>query len=553
MNTQHTVNAAQLLVQCLEAENVKYIFGIPGEENLAFLEALRTSNIKLIITRDEQSAVFMAATMGRLTGKVGVALSTLGPGATNLVTGVAYAQLGAMPLLVITGQKPIRKSKQGRFQIIDTVRMMQPITKFATSIISADRVASVVREAIRIAEEERPGAVHIELPEDIALEETTVSAIVPQKTRRPNADDKSIQVAIDAIEAAKAPVVLVASGANRKLIRKQLGLFLDHTKIPFITTQMGKGVLDEDSQLYLGTTALSSGDFAHKILEKSDLIIVIGHDVTEKPPLVFVPNKHKVLHIHFSNAVIDDVYIPTHEVVGDISHTLWQLTQKLQPQSAWDFSSFVRIAQKGRDAINDAAKTDAFPLLPERIVADVQHVMPKDGVLSLDNGMYKIWFTRNYLAHEQNSLLVDNAFATMGAGLSAGIATKMLNPQKSVLVIAGDGGFMMNVAELETAKRLGLNLTILILNDSGFGMIKWKQKDMHFADFGLDLSNPDFVKLAESFGANGYRVSKADELSPMLEHALKTPGIHIIECPIDYTKTNDALGKSLQETLNDTE
>ena len=554
METKHTsVNAAQLLVQCLEAENVKYIFGIPGEENLAFLEALRTSSIRLIITRDEQSAVFMAATMGRLTGKVGVALSTLGPGATNLVTGVAYAQLGAMPLLVITGQKPIRKSKQGRFQIIDTVRMMQPITKFTTSITSADRVASVTREAIRIAEEERPGAVHIELPEDIALEETTVSAIVPQKTRRPNADEKSIQVAIEAIESAKAPVVLVASGANRKLIRKQLGLFLDHTKIPFITTQMGKGVLDEDSELYLGTTALSSGDFAHKILEKSDLIIVIGHDVTEKPPLVFVPNKHKVLHIHFSNAVIDDVYIPTHEVVGDISHTLWQLTQKLQPQPVWDFSTFVRIAQKGRDAINDAAKTDAFPLLPEGIVADVQRVMPKDGVLSLDNGMYKIWFTRNYIAHEQNSLLVDNAFATMGAGLSAGIATKMLNPDKSVLVVAGDGGFMMNVAELETAKRLGLNLVILLLNDSGFGMIKWKQKDMHFADFGLDLSNPDFVQLAESFGAKGYRVSKAEELASMLEHALKTPGIHLIECPIDYTQTNDALGKSLQETLNDTE
>ena len=554
METKHTsVNAAQLLVQCLEAENVKYIFGIPGEENLAFLEALRTSSIRLIITRDEQSAVFMAATMGRLTGKVGVALSTLGPGATNLVTGVAYAQLGAMPLLVITGQKPIRKSKQGRFQIIDTVRMMQPITKFATSITSADRVASVTREAIRIAEEERPGAVHIELPEDIALEETTVSAIVPQKTRRPNADEKSIQVAIEAIESAKAPVVLVASGANRKLIRKQLGLFLDHTKIPFITTQMGKGVLDEDSELYLGTTALSSGDFAHKILEKSDLIIVIGHDVTEKPPLVFVPNKHKVLHIHFSNAVIDDVYIPTHEVVGDISHTLWQLTQKLQPQPVWDFSTFVRIAQKGRDAINDAAKTDAFPLLPEGIVADVQRVMPKDGFLSLDNGMYKIWFTRNYIAHEQNSLLVDNAFATMGAGLSAGIATKMLNPDKSVLVVAGDGGFMMNVAELETAKRLGLNLVILLLNDSGFGMIKWKQKDMHFADFGLDLSNPDFVQLAESFGAKGYRVSKAEELASMLEHALKTPGIHLIECPIDYTQTNDALGKSLQETLNDTE
>ena len=545
------INAAKLFVQCLETEGVKYIFGVPGEENLTFLDAIRTSSIQMIITRDEQAAVFMAATVGRFTGKVGVALSTLGPGATNLVTGVAYAQLGAMPILVITGQKPVRKSKQGQFQIIDTVRMMEPITKFSKTIISADKVASTVREAIRIAEQERPGAVHIELPEDIALEETNSQPIVPQKSRRPNADEKSIETAIKAIESAHSPIVLIASGANRKLVRKQLGLFLNRTGIPFVTTQMGKGVLDEESELYVGTTALSSGDYVHKILEHSDLVIMVGHDITEKPPIVFVPEKHNVLHINFSGADIDDVYIPKYEVVGDISNALWQINEKITLQPHWDFSYFKNVFGESQKARALEEKNNSFPLLPERVVADVQSVLPKEGILSLDHGMYKIWFTRNYHAHEQNSLLLDNAFATMGAGLAVGIATKLLNPEKKVLVIAGDGGFMMNVAELETAKRLGLNLTVLILNDSGFGMIKWKQKDMNFPNFGLEFSNPDFVQLAESFGAHGYKIKSADDFVPVLTKALDSDGIHIIECPIDYSKTNDSLGKNLLAKLND--
>ena len=543
------INAATLLVQCLEAEKVKYIFGVPGEENLAFLEALRTSSIKLIVTRDEQSAVFMAATMGRLTGKVGVAISTLGPGATNLVTGVAYANLGAMPLLVITGQKPVRKSKQGLFQIIDTVRMMEPITKFSVSIKSADLVPSLVREAIKTAEQERPGAVHLELPEDIALEETDSTPIVSQKIRRPNPDEKAIDVAIHHIEASKHPIILVAAGANRKLVRKQLECFIQKTKIPFVSTQMGKGVLNESSKLYLGTTALSSGDYAHKILENSDLVIVVGHDITEKPPLVFVPEKHKIIHINFSQADVDEVYIPECEVVGDISNALWQITEKIKIKRSWDFSYFMKIKEAENLSLIKNETNDSFPLLPERIVSDVRKAVAQNGILSLDNGMYKIWFARNYPAYEQNSLLLDNAFATMGAGLSAGIATKMLHPEKNVLVVAGDGGFMMNVAELETAKRLGLNLTILILNDSGYGMIKWKQKDMGFQNFGLEFSNPDFVALAESFGAKGYRITNSQELLPVLTQALSSTGINVIECAIDYTKTNDALGKKLLAEL----
>ncbi len=540
---KHERNAAEVFVQCLEVEGVTRIFGVPGEENLLFLEALRKSKIEFIVTRNEQAATFMAATFGRLTGKVGVALSTLGPGATNLLTGVAYAALSGIPLLVITGQKPIKKSKQGKFQIIDVVGMMKPITKYAETIISSDRIPSMVREAISRAESERPGAVHLELPEDIAEEICENKPIVPYKVRRPLADDKSINLALEDIESALNPLVVVASGGNRKLIRKQLKIFLDKTGIPFVSTQMGKGVEDESSPLYIGTTALSKGDYVHNALRASDLIIMIGHDISEKPPITLTPEHCKVIHINFYPATIDDVYIPTHEVVGDISHTLWAFSENIKINPNWDFSYFFKVRDLLKENIAEFKDASDFPLRPERIVSDINKILPNDGILALDNGMYKIWFARNFITREQNSLLLDNALATMGAGLSSGIASKMLYPDKKVLVVAGDGGIMMNIAELETAIRLGLDLVILILNDSEFGMIKWKQKDMNLPSFGLDFKNPDFVMLAESFGAIGHRVTSADDFDIILKEALDSKGVHIIDCPIDYTEANIVLGQ----------
>lgn len=546
-NTKTT--SAKLFIQCLEAEGIKYIFGVPGEENLALLEAIHQSSIQFIVTRHEQAAVFMASTVGRLTGKAGVALSTLGPGATNLVTGVAYAQLGGMPLLVITGQKPIKKSKQGQFQIIDVVRMMEPITKMATTIVSGERIPSIVREAIRMAEGERPGAVHIELPEDIAEEETEMQPIIPQKVRRPAPDEKAIMEAVKMIENAKHPIVLAAAGANRKLIHKQLQNFLDKTKIPFVTTQMGKGVIDESSDNYLGTTALSASDYVHCALNSADVIIVIGHDITEKPPIVMTPETHKVIHINFYEAIVDTVYIPTLEVVGDISHSLWMISETIKPQDNWDFSYYNRLNIYMREHLISKTSSDAFPLLPQRIVYDIRQALPRDAILSLDNGMYKIWVARNYPAYEQNTVLLDNAFATMGAGLPSGIAAKLLNKDKKVVVLAGDGGFMMNCAELETAHRLNLDLVVIILNDSGFGMIRWKQEDAGLPDFGLSFGNPDFVKLAESFGAKGTRITSASELKPAIEHAFDSKGIHIIECPIDYSENKIVFTKELKDKM----
>jgi acetolactate synthase-1/2/3 large subunit len=545
-------NSAELFVKCLENEGVNYIFGVPGEENLDFLEAIRTSSIKFVTVRDEQSAVFMAATLGRLTGRVGVALSTLGPGATNLMTGVAYANLGGMPLLVITGQKPIRKSKQGNFQIINVVRMMEPLTKYSATIESVERIPSMVRQAVKLAESERPGAVHLEFPEDIAEEsiQKNLKPISFRSVRRPAPDPTEIEKAISLIETSKHPLIVIASGANRRLIRKQLLYFLEKTKIPFVTTQMGKGVENENSDLYIGTTALSSGDYVHQALNKADTIIMLGHDISEKPPIVLTPDKHKVIHINFSPADIDDVYIPTNEIVGDVSHTLWVLAEKIKIQKSWDFKYFFKVRDALKKNILKATSIKSFPIMPAKIVADVYTAMPTDGILALDNGMYKIWFARNYKAREQNSVLLDNALATMGAGLPSGIATKILFPKKKVLVIAGDGGIMMNIAELETACRLRLDLVVLILNDSGYGMIRWKQEDMKMPAFGLGFNNPDFVKLAQSFGAKGYKIKKTEDFLKILKKALNSKGVHVIDCPIDYSQNLKDLGVGLKSEIN---
>lgn len=541
------MKASDLFVKCLEAEGVKYIFGVPGEENLDLLESIRKSSIKFITTRHEQAAVFMAATFGRLTGKAGVALSTLGPGATNLVTGVAYAQLGGMPLIVITGQKPIRKSKQGRFQIVDIVQMMTPLTKMSETIVSADRIPSMVRQAFKFAESELPGAVHLELPEDIATEESETSPIMPTKIRRAGPDPKAINIALELLNKAISPVVLVAAGANRKLVRKQLQAFLDKTKIPFISTQMGKGVIDESSELYLGTTALSSGDFVHAMLNKSDCVLVVGHNINEKPPVVLSSQERSVIHLNFNESDVDDVYVPTLEVLGDISHSIWALTEDIIPSKNWNFDYFYSLKNKLFEHIHEKSADDSFPLKPQRLVADLQAALPNDGILALDNGMYKLWVARNYVAHEQNTVLLDNALATMGAGLPGAMGAKILFPHKAVVALVGDGGLMMSSQEIETAIRLKLNLVVVIVNDNGYGMIKWKQQGAEFENFALDFVNPDFVKFAESFGAHGVRIEGAKEFGEKLKFALESGGVWLIDCPIDYSENNLVFDKELKE------
>jgi len=541
------MKASDLFVKALEAEGVEYIFGIPGEENLDLLESLSRSPIKLILTRHEQGAGFMAATYGRLTGNVGVCLSTLGPGATNLVTPAAYAQLGAMPMLMITGQKPIKTSKQGRFQVIDVVDMMRPITKYTTQVVSGDRIPSVVREAFRIAHSERPGAVHIELPEDIAAEHTSAQLLKASVVRRPIAEYKAVAHAVQMIEQAKSPLLLIGAAANRKLTSKMLREFVKKTGIPFVTTQMGKGVLDESNELFMGNTSLSDGDFVHRAIDKADLIINVGHDLVEKPPFFMRHDGNKVIHINFEPAAVDPVYFPQAEVIGDIANSIWQINQALTVQADWNFDFFKKVHRAYVQHREELEDDERFPILPERFVKGIRKVMPKDGIVTLDNGVYKIWFARNYAAAFPNTLLLDNALATMGAGLPSAIAAKLVHPDKAVISVCGDGGFMMNSQELETAVRLGLHIVVVILRDNAYGMIKWKQSHMGFADFGLDYGNPDFVKYAQSYGAHGWRIGSTEELESRVSACLTEPGVHVIDVLVDYSLNDETLNYTIRD------
>ncbi len=541
------MKASDLFVKALENEGVEYIFGIPGEENLDFLESMRQSNIKLILTRHEQGAGFMAATYGRLTGKVGVCLATLGPGATNFATSAAYAQLGGMPMMMITGQKPIKKSKQGRFQIIDIVGMMKPMTKYAKQVVNGNNIPSMVREAFKIATTERPGAVHIELPEDIAEEEVDFNLYPVKDFRYPQADKTAVLDAVKMIEKAKRPLLLIGAGANRNRIGNALTNFVNETGIPFFSTQMGKGVIDENHKLCLSTAALSQDDFIHCAIERADLIINVGHDVIEKPPF-FMENHEgatEVLHVNFFPSEVDDTYFPQLDVIGDIAGNIDQFTNAISKQDHWDFDYYIRLADEIRTRLSKYFGDTRFPILPQKAVRTIRQTLDDKDIVTLDNGVYKIWFARNYRCAQPNTLLLDNALATMGAGMPSGMAAKMVNPDSKVVSVCGDGGFMMNSQEMETAVRLGLDMTVIILNDNSYGMIKWKQAGMGFENYGLDLENPDFVKYAEAYGATGHRPTSCEDFAETLEKCVNGKGVHLIDLAVDYSLNHSILNDLL--------
>lgn len=542
------MNGAELLVRCLENEGVDTIFGIPGEENLVFLEALRTSSIRLILTRHEQAAGFMAATYGRLTGRPGVCLSTLGPGATNFVTAVSYALLGGMPVLFITGQKPIKKSKQGRFQILDVVRMMGPLTKFTKQIVTAGSIPPLIRDTFRIATEEKPGPVHLELPEDIAAEEIDKLPLPLTRLYPPHAHPAAIAIAAGLIKQAKYPLFLFGAEAKRPDVCRVARELIAKTGIYFFTTQMGKGIIDEHSPYSLGTAALSDHDYLHCAIERADIIVNVGHDVVEKPPFFMNQSDVQVIHVNSSPADIDEVYFPQHEVIGDIGTSLTQLLHLIHdPLALPDYDYFRRIHLEINTHVYCAPGHERFPDTPQRIVSAIRDTVADNSIISLDNGMYKIWFARNFKATQPDSLLLDNALASMGAGLPVAIAAKLLNPERQVVAVCGDGGFMMNSQEMETAIRLKLNLVVIVLRDNGYGMIKWKQGGMNLPDFGLDFLNPDFIQYAQSYGANGYRVSRTGELVELLSGCLSQPGLHLIEVPVDYSQNEEVFFQELRD------
>jgi acetolactate synthase I/II/III large subunit len=540
------MNGAELLVAALENEGVQQIFGVPGEENLAVLEALRRSKVELVLTRHEQAAAFMAATHGRLTGRAGVCLSTLGPGALNLATGAGYALLGGMPMVMITGQKGVLSHKQARFQVVDIVSAMTPLTKMTRQIVSPATIPSVVREAFRTAQQERLGPVHLELPEDIAGAETPEIAPIPRHPIDiPIAHHSAIDRAAELIIKAKRPLIMLGAAASRPHLADALTDFVRRVKIPFFNTQMGKGAVAGGSGLYMGTAALSERDYVHDAVDRADLIIAIGHDTVEKPPFLMGPHGPTVLHVGFLPATVEEVFFPHAEVVGDVGPSLKLLADRLEGKLP-NAGALLGLREHILKHIEDRCEERRFPLTPQRIVHDVRMVMPRDGIVCLDNGMYKIWFARNYRTLVANTLLLDNALATMGAGLPSAMMAAMLNPQSRVMAVCGDGGFMMNSQELETAVRLRLNLVVLILQDNAYGMIRWKQAVDHFADFGMTFGNPDFVAYAQAYGAKGSRVESADGLVPALEAAFAGGGVHLVAVPVDYSENMRVLVDELK-------
>jgi acetolactate synthase-1/2/3 large subunit len=538
---------SDLLIAALENEGVDRIFGIPGEENLDIVESIRKSSIQLVLTRHEQAAAFMAATYGRLTGKPGVCITTLGPGALNLSTGAAYALLGAMPMIMLTGQKGILSSRQARFQVVDTVAAMKPLTKLSRQIVSPLMIPTLVREAFRVAAEERPGPVHLEVPEDIAAEKCgDVALVPPHPVELPLAGADALDRAARIIMQAKFPLLMFGAAASRPRSTSDLARFVLRTRIPYFTTQMGKGTVPGGTELYMGTAALSERDYVHEAVERADLIVTIGHDTVEKPPFIMGDNGPKVIHVGYQPANVEQVYFPQTEVIGDLGPSLRLLADRVEGKIP-NAAALLPLREGILKRIAARATEDRFT--PQRLVHDVREVMPADGILALDNGMYKIWFARNYRTRVANTLLLDNALATMGAGLPSAILAAMLYSERRVMAICGDGGFMMNSQELETAVRLKLNLVVLIIEDHAYGMIRWKQAVDGFPDFGMTFSNPDFVKYAEAYGAKGTRVGAIGELQSTLEKAFADKGVHLVIVPVDYSENERVLVDELRQRL----
>ncbi|WP_196611115.1 acetolactate synthase large subunit [Pectinatus brassicae] len=543
---------ADLLVECLEEEGVKYIFGIPGEENLAVMKALENSKIQFITVRHEQGAAFMADVYGRLTGKAGVCLATLGPGATNLVTGVADADSDGAPLVAITGQVGTERMHITSHQFLDLVKMFEPITRRTKMVVRPDTVNEIVRLAFKYAEREKPGACHIDLPVNIGMmpipdDEKPLQKQYPIKEY---AAVHTIDEAAEMISYAKTPVILAGSGVIRAHAAKELTAFAEKLKIPVINTMMAKGAIPFDNKYAMWTIGIPHSDYQNKLLEKASLVIAVGYDIIEYAPSKWNKNGNvDIIHIDASAADINKLYQAEIEVVGNIRDSLKRITERAarlqEPKEALELRAKM-VAEH-----ESYADDNSFPMKPQRILNDVRKVMGPDDIVLSDVGANKVWIARHYNCYKPNTCIISNGFATMGIAVPGAIAAKLINPNKKVLAISGDGGFMMNCQEFETAIRLGTNFVTLIFNDSNYGLIKWKQENQYNHSYGVDFTNPDFVKFAESMHAAGFRIESAEELLPTLEKAFKLDVPAIIDCRVDYDENLKLTAhlKELMETL----
>ena len=544
------MKASDLLVKCLETEGIEYIFGVPGEENADFMMSLEKSqSIRFILTRHEQGAAFMAEIYGRLTGNPAACLGTLGPGATNLITGVADANMDRAPMLVLTGQGASTRLHKESHQVMDVVKMFEPVTKWATTILHADNIPEIVRKAVRLARTEKPGAVHIELPEDIAKHETEEAPIEPRRFRRPVPDDVIVDQAFDIIRQAKNPVILAGNGCIRRRASKQLRLLCEKTGIGVISTFMAKGCVDMDADYCLYTIGLGSKDYVACAIDAADLVITLGYDMVEYHPSLWNAGANKtIIHADFLPAEIDASYHPEIEMVGDLAHTLWMLNQRVD-SSAISFDGSQQAATRQKMAAEfseyDDDRTEGT-VRPQKVLSDVRKVMASDGILLSDVGAHKMWIARHYQCHEPNTCLIPNGFCSMGFALPGAIAASMVYPERQILAICGDAGFLMNVQEMETAKRYNSNLVVMVWEDHAYGLIAWKQQAHFGRHTDLSFGNPNWMQLATSFGWSGHQANNSVDILPVLEKALAEQGPSLVVVPIDY-RENDLLTERLGE------
>ena len=534
------MKASDLFVKCLETEGIEYIFGVPGEENADFMMSLeKSSSIKFILTRHEQGAAFMAEIYGRLTGQPAGCLGTLGPGATNLITGVADSNMDRAPMLVLTGQGASTRQHKESHQVMDVVAMFEPVTKWAHSILHPNSIPEVIRKAIRLARTEKPGACHIELAEDIAEMDATTEVLQPQRYRRPVADDKAVDRAFAKISQAKRPIIIAGNGCIRKRASKQLRLFSEKTGIGVISTFMAKGCVDMDSPYCLYTIGLQSKDVVACAVEASDLVITLGYDMVEYHPYLWNPDGGKdVIHIDFLPAEIDADYHPEIEVIGDLAHALWMLNERVDA-SGLSFD----LAQQAATRRDMTAELELYKdddteglIKPQKVVWDVRQAMGPSDILLSDVGAHKMWIARHYQCHEPNTCLIPNGFCSMGFALPGAIAASLVHPQRKVLAICGDAGFLMNMQEMETAHRLNSNIVVMVWEDHAYGLIAWKQQSQFGRHTELSFGNPDWMQLASAFGWHGHFVDNSRDLRAALDAALDESGPSLMVVPIDYAE-----------------
>ncbi len=528
------LNVAEVLVQCLENEEVKYVFGLPGEENLHVLEALKDSPIQFITTRHEQGAAFMADVYGRLTGKAGVCLSTLGPGATNLMTGVADANLDGAPLVAITGQVGTDRMHIESHQYLDLVAMFAPVTKWNAQIVRPDNTTEIVRKAFKVAQAEKPGAVHIDLPENIAAMSLDSKPLHRDKREKTYASTRSLNAAAAAISKAKNPLILAGNGVIRGCASEALTEFATRLNIPVANTFMGKGAIPYTHPLSLWTVGLQQRDLISCAFDEADLVIAVGYDLIEYSPKKWNPlGDKKIIHIDDSRAEIDSSYIPLVEVFGDISDSLEDIVKRCD-RDGKPSPSAISLRSQIKEDYERYANDDGFPIKPQKIIYDLRQVMAPEDVVISDVGAHKMWMARHYHSDCPNTCIISNGFAAMGIAIPGAMAAKLVYPDRKVVAVTGDGGFMMNCQELETALRVKTPFVTLIFNDDGYGLIEWKQINQFGHSTFIDFGNPDFVKFAESMGLKGYRVESAADLIPTLQKALADDVPAVIDCPVDY-------------------